>query len=92
MGCSRGHWWRIVKWQKWLWQVSVPVDKAIGLIKWVQSLGHEVPELQELDEIKRRQGRNPLLHAHSVSQLISGKSPAPLQLYYLQRPCTGSKG
>jgi hypothetical protein len=30
------------------------VDKAIGLIKWVQSLGHEVPELAELDDIKRR--------------------------------------
>ena len=57
-------WWRIVQaigQLLRLWQVSVPVDKAIGLIKWVQSLGHEVPELQELDEIKRRQASQPLL-------------------------------
>lgn len=40
-------------------QVSVPVDKAIGLIQWVQSLGHDVPELLELDEIKRRHARPP---------------------------------
>lgn len=35
-------------------KVSIPVDKAIGLMEWVQSLGHEVPELGELQGLKKR--------------------------------------
>ncbi|BDA41298.1 hypothetical protein COCOBI_02-0780 [Coccomyxa sp. Obi] len=35
-------------------KVSIPVDKAIGLMEWVQSLGHDVPELQELQGLKKR--------------------------------------
>lgn len=35
-------------------KVSVPVEKAIGLMEWVQSLGHIVPELQELNSLKKR--------------------------------------
>ena len=36
-------------------KVSVPVDKSIALLKWFESLGHSVPELRELEAIKRRQ-------------------------------------
>ncbi len=35
-------------------KVSVPVDKSIALLKWFESLGHSVPELRELEAIKRR--------------------------------------
>ncbi len=35
-------------------KVSIPVDKAIGLMEWVQSLGHDVPELGELQGLKKR--------------------------------------
>lgn len=38
----------------WCSKVSIPVDKAIGLMEWVQSLGHDVPELQELQGLKKR--------------------------------------
>ncbi|CAK0783742.1 hypothetical protein CVIRNUC_006941 [Coccomyxa viridis] len=34
-------------------KVSVPVDKSIALLKWFESLGHSVPELRELEAIKR---------------------------------------
>jgi hypothetical protein len=35
-------------------KVSIPVDKAIGLMHWVQSLGFEVPELAELCRLRKR--------------------------------------
>ena len=35
-------------------KVSVPVDTSIALLKWFESLGHSVPELRELEAIKRR--------------------------------------
>ena len=38
-------------------KVSVPVDKSIALLKWFESLGHGVPELRELEAIKRRQAQ-----------------------------------
>ena len=40
------------------------MDKAIGLMEWVQSLGHDVPELQELQGLKKRCAFQILRHDH----------------------------
>jgi hypothetical protein len=49
-------------------KVSVPVDKSIALLKWFESLGHSVPELRELEAIKRRY----LMHSHLLQRCLAG--------------------
>ena len=49
-------------------KVSVPVDKSIALLKWFESLGHSVPELRELEAIKRRQAPESAFHASARAQ------------------------
>ena len=49
-------------------KVSVPVDKSIALLKWFESLGHSVPELRELEAIKRRQAPNSAFHASARAE------------------------
>ena len=67
-------------------KVSVPVDKSIALLKWFESLGHSVPELRELEAIKRRHAlAAPHLHVARRSRLMSEQPWGNLAVPVTQR-------
>ena len=60
-------------------KVSVPVDKSIALLKWFESLGHSVPELRELEAIKRRWPPSSIYTAHAAPYMEDVCSVAAMQ-------------
>ena len=69
-------------------KVSVPVDKSIALLKWFESLGHSVPELRELEAIKRRCLRT---RPHGARCCPRSHTPAvKAAMWECTRACPGS--
>ena len=72
--------------------MSVPVDKALSLMDWVQSLGFDVPELAELARLKKRSGFSSASRIGIQVHELRGSQKGTPGLAGVQRSCTINPG